>query len=264
MKQNKFKIIDSSGDKDFFTVIPNFIINHSTAIDRALYLEMKRFAGEDGQCFATQETMMKRLEIGRKTFKKSLDYLEKKGWVTFIGLTGGKTRPVKTYKVNNIWQEKSDYYKKIPAKRTVSLEGDTVQKSSKIPAERTVEEDPCKEDIILSKDNISDSDESQGKTLNNLMDKFSIVNPSVYRLFPNKNQRAALERLLNQYGREKLEKIINFLPRYNSVPYNGTAIIAPYELEVKMGKVIGFVEQMRNKQFSKGKKIISSTDDQSV
>lgn len=133
-------IQDDSGDKEFFTIIPNYIINHSTAIDRALYIEMKRFAGEQGKCFATQETMMKRLGIGRKAYNKSLDYLLEHGWISFVGTTQGKTRPIKTYKVNNIWKLNNSHYKKIPTERTVSFR-DTGQKNSKIQAERTVEED---------------------------------------------------------------------------------------------------------------------------
>ena len=123
------KIEDQSGDRDFFTIVPNFVINHSSAIDRALYLEMKRYAGEDGRCFATQETMMKRLKIGRQAFNKSLDYLLKREWISYVGMTDGKTRPIKTYRVNNIWKENSDFYAK------------------KIPSE-TAEEEPVKEEPL--------------------------------------------------------------------------------------------------------------------
>jgi hypothetical protein len=47
------KILDNSGDKRYFTIVPNYILNHSTAIDQALYLQMKRLAGDEGLCFAT-------------------------------------------------------------------------------------------------------------------------------------------------------------------------------------------------------------------
>lgn len=151
-------IQDDSGDKEFFTIIPNYIINHSTAIDRALYIEMKRFAGEQGKCFATQETMMKRLGIGRKAYNKSLDYLLEHGWISFVGTTQGKTRPIKTYKVNNIWKLNNSHYKQIQAERTVSFR-DTGQKNSKIQAERTVEED------LTNKKNIGEDKSSQSYEL---------------------------------------------------------------------------------------------------
>jgi hypothetical protein len=144
------KIEDKSGDRDFFTIVPNFVINHSTAIDRALYIEMKRFAGESGRCFATEKTMMKRLGIGKKAYNKALEYNLKRGWISFLGLTGGTTRPIKTYAVNDIWQQNSEYYKKISAERDISPKIDKIssqndvdkfQKQHKISAESNVEED---------------------------------------------------------------------------------------------------------------------------
>ena len=156
MKQitKEYKIKNESGDREFFTIIPNFILNHSTANDQSLYCQMKKMAGEDGECFATQETLMNLLGIGRRAFNKSLEYLLKKGWITYLGATQGKTRPIKTYKINNIWHQNSNYYKKISVKREVSFKRDTGQNnkdigqnSSKIPAERTVEEEPIKQDI---------------------------------------------------------------------------------------------------------------------
>ena len=118
----EIRIEDNSGDREFFTIIPNFVLNHSSSTDQSLYLQMKRFAGEEGRCFATQETLIKKLGIGLKSYRKSLDYLIKKGWIEFIGMTEGKTRPIKTYKINNIWQENSEYYKKIPAESTIEEE----------------------------------------------------------------------------------------------------------------------------------------------
>ena len=46
MTFDKITIGDSSGDKDFFTIVPNYILNHSTAIDQALYLQLKRLSGD--------------------------------------------------------------------------------------------------------------------------------------------------------------------------------------------------------------------------
>jgi len=152
--ENQIKIEDHSGDKKYFSQLPHYILNHSTAIDQALYWQMKRYSGETGKCFATQETLMKKMGIGRKAFNKSLKYLLDKGWVKFIGKTEGRTRPINTYAIVDIWKLNILHYEEIPAKRTVSIKeeipaertGDTGQKSSKIPARRTVEEEPSKEE----------------------------------------------------------------------------------------------------------------------
>ena len=195
---DEIKIQDKSGDREFFTIIPNYIINHSTANDRALYLEMKRFAGEDGKCFATEKTMMERLKIGKKSFDKSLNYLLKRGWVSFIGLTEGKTRPIKTYCINNIWRENSDYFKKISAERTLSFKkisaeskGDKFQKQHKISAESNIEEEKVKEEKEEDTATPSVAVETQ-----HLIELFKEVNPNYERLYSNTTQRAALERLV--------------------------------------------------------------------
>ena len=145
----QIKIQNDSGDKDFFTIIPNYIANHSTANDQSLYLQMKRYAGENGKCFATEKTLMKKMKIGKKAYNKSLNYLLDKGWISFIGMTRGKTRPIKTYKINNIWKLNNDHYKKISSESTLSYKkisseskADKFQKHTKISSESTIEEEP--------------------------------------------------------------------------------------------------------------------------
>lgn len=155
MEETQVKILDDSGDKKYFSQLPHYILNHSTAIDQALYWQMKRYSGESGKCFATQETLMKKLGIGRKAYNKSLQYLLSRKWIKYIGMTPGKTRPIKTYAITDIWKLNILNYEKIPAERTVSSKkipaertGDTGQKNSKIQARRTVEEELTKEEHI--------------------------------------------------------------------------------------------------------------------
>lgn len=104
--------------------------------------------------------------------------------------------------------------------------------------------------------NIEKSGDFSDKDRREIIDLFKIVNPSYKQLFMRKNQNDATRRMLAQYGREMLEKIVRFLPTYNAQPFNGTGIISPIELENKMGKLKAFVDQMRSKQNSKGKTIL--------
>lgn len=108
---------DDTGDKKYFTIIPNYIINHSTAVDQALYMNMKRYAGEyvNGVCYASEKTLMKNMGIGRHAFKKSIKYILDHKWITLIGKkeinTKGGVQFVSAYKVNDIWKMNTDYYK---------------------------------------------------------------------------------------------------------------------------------------------------------
>ena len=144
---NNIKLIDNSSDRKYFTIVPNYILNHSTAIEQALYLQMKRLAGENGLCFMTQKNLCKKLGIGKDKLRASLDYLLKHKWIEFVGTTESRTRPINTYKVNDIWKSNVDYYqeKKISPKTALSFNakdktqktGDKTQNSHKIRPETT-------------------------------------------------------------------------------------------------------------------------------
>ena len=40
-KMDNIDFVDESGDREHFTIIPNYIANHSSAVDQALYFQMK-------------------------------------------------------------------------------------------------------------------------------------------------------------------------------------------------------------------------------
>lgn len=241
---------DNSGDRDFFTIAPNLVLNHSTANDQALYYQMKRYAGEDGKCFATEKTLMRKLGIGKKAYDKSLAYLLEKGWITYIGMTGGKTRPIKTYSINNIWKLNSEYYKKISAESTLfpknekdksQKEKDKSQKQYKISAESNVEEEP-----VLSKNQEEEpvlAEQSSASTkLNDFLYMFKEVNPSYKQLFKNTTQRGALERMLAEHGEEKVRWLLEALPKVAGQRYAPT-ITTPLQLENKLGDLLVFIKK---------------------
>lgn len=251
----KIKIQDDSGDREYFTIVPNYILNHSTHTDQALYLQMKRYAGEDGKCFATQETLTNKLGIGIKAYNKSLKYLLKKGWVEFVGLTGGKTRPIKTYKINNIWQENSDYYKKIPSESTVSKdtsqkEGDTSQKNNKIPPRSTVEEEPYTKKN-QEEDNTA---ETSSALIGEIIKLFEEVNPACKNFYGNTTQRKACKNLLEEYGFEKVSHAISILPRSNRTAYLPT-INTPLQLWEKYQALRDGVAKKKSELSAKGRGI---------
>ena len=116
--EGKIKIIDNSGDKKYFTILPNYILNHSTADEQALYMQMKRFAGESGECFATQRTLANKLGWGseerpnRARVRKNVKELIKRGWIKYVGKKDAKTHPTDIYKIVDIWQANSEFYNK--------------------------------------------------------------------------------------------------------------------------------------------------------
>jgi len=109
--EEKIRLIDNSGDKRYFTIIPNCVVNGSGVYERAMYLEMKRFAGETGECFASIRAMAKRLEITERTVITTIKKLLRRGWIKKAGTkpTGG--RPVNCYQIVNIWDINNEIYK---------------------------------------------------------------------------------------------------------------------------------------------------------
>jgi len=93
---------------------------------------------------------------------------------------------------------------------------------------------------IVKKNKIIATQGVAGKEVNSLMELFKEVNPSYKLLFSNKTQRKAMERMLKQYGWEKLERMIKGLKKIFGQPYAPT-ITTPYQLESKMGDYINYV-----------------------
>jgi len=87
---------------------------------------------------------------------------------------------------------------------------------------------------------------SQGKEINNIINLFKSINPSYERLFKNKTQRSALERLVNAHGLEKIISTIGKLPELVNQKY-APRITTPIQLEDKLGELIIFFNQHKPK-----------------
>lgn len=129
--QNKFKIIDNSADKIYFTMVPNYIVNHSTVYEQAIYLYMKRVAGEHGTCWSSAQSIAKKLsdpnekrKVSRNTIAKYRDKLVKRGWIKLVGYKG-KTKPTPEYSIVDIWPLNMDHYAKESSSHEQSKESAT-------------------------------------------------------------------------------------------------------------------------------------------
>src|SRR3990167_6073618 len=70
-----------------------------------------------------------------------------------------------------------------------------------------------------TKENTTTAEQAPQDVINPLIELFKPINPSYERLFSNKSQRGALERLVKKHGAEKVVKIIGVLPRTNPIRY---------------------------------------------
>ncbi|MCJ7804938.1 helix-turn-helix domain-containing protein [Patescibacteria group bacterium] len=111
MEEKEIKIVDNSRDKEYFTIVPNYILNHSTADEQALYMQMKRFAGESGECFATLETLSEKLGCKEHSVRTNIEKLLKRKWIEKTGTMPGKTHPINSYRIIDLWELNVKFYK---------------------------------------------------------------------------------------------------------------------------------------------------------
>ena len=108
------QIQDESNDRKYFTIIPNYILNHSTAKAQALYMQLKRLAGERGIAYPSRKWLMKQLNITKPTLIKELKYLIEKGWIKESGTCGVETKggnqQTKAYQIIDLWNLNTNYY----------------------------------------------------------------------------------------------------------------------------------------------------------
>jgi len=247
--KDKFYIEDDSSDKKYFTIIPNYIANHSTANDQALYFQMKKHAGENGECFVSEKTLKLKLGIGSKALHKSIQYLLTHNWIKENGLrevqTKGGVQQVLNYKIVDIWKLNSEHYKGVsesePLPKGCSEVTQGVPRSNQRGSLLS-----NKEELYNNIHKKEDTSE-EASQINKLIDLFKVVNPSYSKLFANKTQRIACERMIKLHGFKKLDELINVLPSLNQDKY-APVITTPVQLEDKFGQLIAYGQKKQNNQ----------------
>ena len=139
-----FQLTEETPDREYFTIIPNYIVNHSTVYEQAVYLVMKRIAGERGNCFASHQSLGSRIGLSRPTISKTIKKLLDRGWLREEGTIPGKTHPVKNYIIVDLWELNSKFYrtnKEIRQPQNISLRRDTSTTEPKIRKPQNTEED---------------------------------------------------------------------------------------------------------------------------
>lgn len=248
--QNKFKITDESGDRKYFTIIPNYIVNHSTPYEQAIYLFMKRKAGESGTCWSSAQEIGKHLGVSRNTVAKYRNKLVKRGWIVPVGKRG-KTKPTDEYKIVDLWSLNTDFYSKKESSRG-EQSPKKVQEVNLESASGGHKEDPTnKEPKSIS----TEATSASGKEINEMIDLFKKVNPSYEQLFKRKNQHEALARLSKKHGKDKIIWAINILPKTNAMQYAPT-ITTPIQLEDKLGSLIAFIKKEQGKAEERASRVV--------
>jgi len=196
---------------------------------------------------ATPYFCMKGLCWGRDRFRKADKLLRELNLIQKIPSKDKEGKITGWYvRINYIWTTEKE--RKISPEGTIS---------------RRVENPPCGKQTInassvgnLNASSVNNNMQSKAlqvsddeiqriahkKQIDYLIGLFKEVNPTYERLFGNKTQRAAMERLVKKFGKEKVERMIKGLKGIFGKPYAPT-ITTPYLLEKKLADYISYLKK---------------------
>ncbi len=176
---------------------------------------------KEGQLITGRDKLKELTSIPETTIERILDYFEKNGHQ----IIQEKTTKFRLITIIN-WKE----YQSNDNKRTTNGQ----QTDNKRTHTRMYKKDKNDKNKDIATQALPD--------INPLLDKFRNVNPSYKRLFSNKTERDALQRLINEHGYDKIAATIDILPKIIERPY-APRITTPYMLEKKLGELATFYKQ---------------------
>ena len=250
MEEN-FEVQDDSNDKKYFSLLPHYILNHSTGIDQALYMQIKRFAGENGICWASNKTLMEKMGIGKKALKKSFDYLLEHNWISYKGKkkvqTAGGLQEVSVYSVNDIWKLNVDFYQSKSAKQVLSkwgAERTPLETKGGLEVTQGGAERASNKNYINNINNTATTNVAP-EDISKVIDSFRDINARYKSWFGNKTERASASELILAYGLPKVLEVISILPEVNKIAWMPT-ITSPYKLCTKWADLMSAIAKKKN------------------
>ena len=214
-----------------FLIIPYQLLN-----DPDISLADERIYGiiywltklKNEQCTASNRYLSIAAKVAVGTVQNSLTKLEQKGFILRRFSDNARKKrqeiiPLVSFRVS-------------PTNDTVSPTNDTGYHPQVNRRSKSTKEE--KQKYILATQSVAG--------LNEIIDLFKTLNPSYKKLFANKTQRMALERLIKQHSYEKVERMIEFTAKVKNQPYAPT-ITTPLQLEDKLGSLIAFYQKNKNK-----------------
>ena len=239
------EFIDKSGDKEFFTVIPNIIVNGYNAVESGVYLYIKRRCGEEGQFYETQQETCKKLGISRPTYRKILQKLEQDGRIRTVGWKKYKTHPVRVYEICNIWEENKARYGK--NKTTSSRDMEKIRPLLKEKKEKKQKKEKKNNISFLRKDTRANRPKVPKEDIDEVIDFLkSIIKVDELDGSRQKNRLYAYHCLLKFGGPANVKKIIKIasldkfhrrnLTSFKYLYYNAIKIVQAYKEKLRKEK----------------------------
>lgn len=226
-------LLEGRQEAGLFAVIPMAILENKTlsANAKLLYGEIMALSKKSGICFATNEYMAEMLGLSKASIPQLLRELSGCGLV-LVDIKRSKKGTYRNITVSFFNQ----------GGHCSSTRGGMAkeQGGALLDNKDKGEIDKIEIDSKIAKRGFA------GNEINKILSFFKEVNPSYERLYANKTQRAAVERLIGKFGEEKIIATIQSLPALVNKPF-APKITTPLELERDLGKLIIFYNQEKSK-----------------
>ncbi len=116
----------------------------------------------------------------------------------------------------------------------------------------TLDKNRIDKNRIIKKVIISDKTETHHKEIVEIINAFKDINPEYSSWYKNKTQRNAALRLLETRGMQTVIKVIEILPKTNTIPFL-PVITTPYKLAMKWSDLQAGMIKKKNEIISKGR-----------
>lgn len=237
--------------KPDFLIIPYqlFEIDGLEKLDRDVYAVVYWYEHlKDGECRAANTSIARICRAEPRSVQNSLNRLEMCGCISreYKDATKrNRLRIITHIAYKNVRTTEDTRKTSEPQRIRVRTTEDTASEP-----QMTIDSN-SKKGIKESIHTAAQSAAGDGAMMNKLIEGFREVNPSYTRLYAIKPQRAALGRLVEQHGMEKVQAMIAYLPQSNAARYAPT-ITSPYDLEKNLGKLIAWAQKQRDTGKAKG------------
>ena len=219
-----------------FLIIPHQIIldKNLQPLDRILYGVIYWLVKlKNERCMASNKTL-KEL-CGCKTnraISNSLENLEKQGYIQ------------RRY-FDNKKRKREEIIPLIVFSKKIGIEQIMTQDRTNDDTGVGTNDEQNNKSTIIIKDNNTENEAFSDKDRKELIYLFKEVNPNYKVLFNRPNQGAALQRMVNEHGLEKVENAIKILSKTNGIKY-APIITTPLQLEDKLGLLVAFIKKERS------------------
>ncbi len=210
------------------------------AIGTAIYVSLCRHADNETQtCFPSQETIAAELGISTRTVKKYINLFQK---YNVIGVLRERDYTTKMWKTN-VYRLLDKCHWSKPGESVAH--GKPRADKSKSQGQRLPNNKTHTNNNTQTLAAPAADQEKTGvdpKETSELINTFKSNNPSFDRMFGNKTERAAAERMIIQHGYERMIRVAKFAVSVSGKSY-APVITTPYQLEKNMGKLVAYFKR---------------------